>query len=123
MSLTLVLPGSIMVSQQEAENKPELTMADKFSVYNEKTKKFDIVPFRIRKCIPVKQVMKMSQDAYVAMLEESTDPKYNKIVGKSKGKPIRLWDTMSEDDRIQLHCALIAKDMNAISFDFNVFED
>lgn len=93
MSLILTLPGSIKINYQE-------------TVF-----------------MPVKQVIKMSKDAYEAMLSESTNPKYNKIVAKIKGKPIRVWDTMSEDSRIKKHCELIKHDMHAINFDFIIFED
>lgn len=127
MSLTLVLPGSTMVSQQVAENKPkEFTEENKMSFmsYNSKKGKgLEVITFRTRKSIPARQVLKMSREAYEAMLSDPTDSKYNKIVAKVKGKLIRVWDTMSEDTRIKKHCELIAHDMGAISFDYSVFED
>lgn len=126
MSLTLVLPGSIMVSQQVAGNKPEFTEEHKMLFKNYKSKKNkepEVVTFRTRKSIPAKQVLRMSKEAYEAMLEESTSPKYNKVVAKVKGKPIRVWDTMSEDARIKKHCELIAHDLGAIGFDYIVFGD
>ena len=127
LSLILVLPGSIMVSQQVAENKPEeLTEEHKMlfkSYKSKKNKGTEVITLRTRKSIPVKQVLKMSQEAYEAMLEEPTNPKYNKVVAKVKGKLIRVWDTMSEESRIKKHCELIAHDMNALDFSFNVLED
>ena len=127
LSLILVLPGSIMISQQVAENKPEeLTEEHKvlFKSYkSKKDKSPEVITFRTRKSIPARQVLKMSQEAYEAMLNEPTDVKYNKIIAKVKGKLIRVWDTMSEDARIKRHCALIAHDMGAIDFSFNVLGD
>lgn len=127
LSLTLVLPGSIMVSQQVAENKPEeLTEEHKMFFKNHKSKKNrspKVITFRTRKSIPAKQVLKMSQEAYEAMLEESTSPKYNKVIAEVKGKIIRVWDTMSEDARIKKHCELIAHDMGAIDFSYNILDD
>lgn len=126
LSLILVLPGSIMRSQQVAENKPkESTKGHKMSSKSHKSKK-DKSPeatIRIKKSIPAKQVLKMSQEAYEAMLEESTSPKYNKVIAKVKGKLIRVWDTMSEDARIKKHCELIAHDMGAIDFSYNILGD
>lgn len=125
LSLTLVLQGSNMVSQQEAENKPkEFTEPNFLTIksYDRKLKKETIV-FRTRKNVTVRQVLKMSQEAYEAMLEEPTNPKYNKVVAKVKGKLIRVWDTMSEESRIKKHCELIAHDMNALDFNFNILED
>ena len=127
LSLILILPGGTLVSQQVAENKPEeLTEEQKIVFKNYKSKKDkkpEVVVFKTRKSIPARQVLKMSQEAYEAMLETSTSPKYNKVVAKSKSKLIRVWDTMSEDARIRKHCELIAHDMGAIDFSFNVFED
>lgn len=128
LSLTLVLQGSSMVSQQEAENKPkEFTEPNFLTIksYDRKLKKFkkETIAFRTRKNVTVRQVLKMSQEAYEAMLEEPTNPKYNKVVAKVKGKLIRVWDTMSEESKIKKHCELIAHDMNALDFSFNVLED
>ena len=127
LSLILVLPGSIMISQQVAENKPEeLTEENKMlfkSYKSKKDKSPEVITFRTRKSIPARQVLKMSQETYEAMLEESTSPKYNKIVAKVKGKLIRVWDTMSEDARIKKHCELIAHDMGAIDFSYNILGD
>ena len=127
LSLILVLPGSIMVSQQVAENKPEeWTEEHKMFFKNHKSKKNKnpkVITFRTRKSIPAKQVLKMSQEAYEAMLEESTSPKYNKVIAEVKGKIIRVWDTMSEDARIKKHCELIAHDMGAIDFSYNILDD
>jgi hypothetical protein len=128
LSLTLVLQGSSMVSQQEAENKPkEFTEPNFLTIksYDRKLKKFkkETIAFRTRKNVTIRQVLKMSQEAYEAMLEEPTNPKYNKVVAKVKGKLIRVWDTMSEESRIKKHCELIAHDMNALDFSFNVLED
>ena len=127
LSLILVLPGSIMVSQQVAENKPEeLTEEQKVSFKSYKPKKgksLEVITFRTRKSIPARQVLKMSQEAYEAMLGEPTSPKYNKIVARVKGKFIRVWDTMSEDARIKKHCELIAHDMGAIDFSYNILGD
>ena len=124
----MILPGRVMVSQQVAENKPKETTelnTLKFKSFNKKAKKFvnEVITFRTRKSIPAKQVLKVSQEAYEAMLEESTSPKYNKVIAKVKGKLIRVWDTMSEDARIKKHCELIAHDRGAIDFSYNILSD
>lgn len=127
LSLILVLPGSIMISQQVAENKPEELTEEHKMLFNsyksKKDKSPEVITFRTRKSTPARQVLKMSQEAYKAMLEESTSPKYNKVIAKVKGKLIRVWDTMSEDTRIKKHCELIAHDMGAIGFSYNILDD
>ena len=125
VSLTLILPGSNMVSHQEAENKPKDYTEPNFltiRTFDEETKKVkkETLVFNTRKSIDAAQVLKISQEAYEAMLEEPTSPKYNKVIAKVKGKLIRVWDTMSEDARIKKHCAIIAHDLGAIDFNFNI---
>lgn len=120
LSLTLVLPGSTMVSKQVASNKPEeFTKEEKVFVRNQKNK-VECVKFNTRICNTARQVLKMTQEAYDAMLQEPSNAKYNKVVGKVKGKIIRVWDTMSEDARIRKHCEKIAHDFRAIDFDYQV---
>lgn len=104
ISLTLVLPGRTMVSQAVTENN----FKDRKSTY------------KSIKTIPAKQVLKMSQEAYDFMLSTPSSSKYNKVVTMSKGKPIRVWDTMSVDARIRKYCETIAQSMGASEFSFNI---
>lgn len=124
VSLTLTLQGGIMVSQQVAENKPEELYTEKsINIKSYRGKNKEPLTFKIRNTIPVKQVLKMSWNSYKDMLETPTNPKYNKIVAKNKKGVIRVWDTMSEFNRIKKHCELIAHDMKAIDFTFNILSD
>lgn len=124
LSLTLVLQGGTMVSQQVAEKNQKECMDDNtIIIYDSKTKKKEIIKFNTRKNNTAKQVIKMYKEAYEAMLKDSPSIKFNKVVSKKKGKLIRVWDTMSEDARIKEHCKLIAHDMKAISFDYFILED
>lgn len=127
VSLILTLPGGVMISQQVAENKPELheehTMKIKGFRYTKNKKEPDTIVFNTRKSIPARQVLKMSLEAYKYMLDTPTNQKYNSIVAKSKGKPIRVWDTMTEEARIKKHCELIANDMGAVDFEFVILDE
>ena len=72
VSLTLILPGSNMVSQQEAENKPKDYTEPNFltiRTFDEETKKVkkETLVFNTRKSIDAAQVLKISQEAYEAM--------------------------------------------------------
>lgn len=70
----------------------------------------------------VKQVIKMPKEAYDNIVTISTEAKYNRVVTKSKDKPIRVWDTMGIKDRIRKHLQLIAHDLNAKDFSFEILE-
>lgn len=122
ISLTMTLPGRILISQQEAENKPKMMNDEQLILRSWKGKK-DIVSFKTRKTLPIKQVLKMTEEAYQYMLNEPVSSKYNRFIAKSKGKSIRIWDNMSEDVRIKLHCKRIADDFGAIDFTYNIMND
>lgn len=75
------------------------------------------------KVSPCKQVINMSEKAYKEMLNVPTNPKFNRIISKSKDKPIRVWDSMSEDARIRKYCELIAHDLKGVSFKYVILND
>ena len=70
----------------------------------------------------VKQVIKMPKEAYENIITFATDSKYNRIIAKAKEQPIRAWDTMSIRDKIRKHLQLIAHDLNAKDFSFEILE-
>lgn len=117
LSLTLVLQGRTIVSQQDAAENAELLNNESVKFITDKH--WETIHFKTRKCYPAKQVLKMSKEAYFNILNTPTDPKFNRKVNKKQ----RVWDTFSEDKRIKLHCALIAHDLKALSFDYFVLED
>ena len=128
ISVTFILPGSKLVREQAAENNDNLTeelsiTTRNYSKKNKKDKSSDAIVFRVRKTLPIRQVIKMSKEAYENMLHQSTSAKYNRIIAKSKGNSVRVWDNMSPNERIKKHCQLIASDLGAISFTYNVLED
>ena len=122
ISLTLTLPGRVLVSQQEAENKPKM-MNDEQLVLRSWKGKRDVISFKTRKTLPIKQVLKMTEEAYQYMLNEPVSSKYNRFITRSKGKSIRIWDNISEDIRIKLHCKRIADDLSATDFTYNIMND
>ena len=129
INVIFLLPGNKLVREQAAENDIDFTEEVNITTENIKRKKnkkdssSNVMSFRIRKTLPVRQSIKMSKEAYENMLHESTNVKYNRIIAKSKGKPIRVWDNMSINERIKKHCQLIASDLGAISFTYNILED
>jgi len=127
LSLVMTLPGGVMISQQAAENKPELNDMNylSFRTFDEEEKRYKTktISFETRKSKPAKQVLKMSQEAYDYMLKTPTTPKYNKIIAKRNGNPITIWSNMSEEARIKKHCELIAHDAGATDFYFFILDD
>lgn len=121
ISLTLILPGSVMVSQQDAENNPKLNEYKTIVLRDGKKEK--PYNYTIRKTISAKQVIKLSDIAYNYMLETPISSKYYKTISILKGKPVRIWDSMSVKDKINAYCATIAKNFNAESYSFIILDD
>lgn len=121
ISLTLILPGSVMVSQMDAENNPKLN--EYKSIVLRDGKKEKSFNYTIRKTVPAKQVIKLSDIAYNYMLETPISSKYYKTISISKGKPVRIWDSMAIKDKINKYCATIAENFGAESYSFTILDD
>lgn len=104
LSVTFVLPGRTMETQVAPANSKTIKIKTKKGY---KTKK--VLPERT--FIPAKQVINISEIAYKAMIENCASNKFNK-----------MWNTMAKNERIKQHLNLIAHDLGAISFTFEVLQ-
>lgn len=119
ISLSLLVPGATMLSQQEAENKPKESydyhkLSLKYEKGKGKNKKIvkEIIGFKTRKQRLITQTMVMSEEAYDAMIETAPTVKLSKI-----------WKSLSIKERLSHHFDLIANDLGAISYDFEVLKN
>lgn len=115
LSLTFILPGRVPVSSQVCEENP--TESVKNSKKSKKNKK-KVVVEDLRPTKPASQHINMSTVAYHYMLNTPTSSKYNKKKGSK-----RVWDLMSEKERLNLHFDLLASDLHAISYSYEILED
>ena len=104
LSVTFVLPGRTMETQVAPANSKTIKIKIKKGYKKKKV-------LTERTFIPAKQVINMSEIAYKAMIENCANNKFNKI-----------WNTMSKNERIKQHLNLIAHDLGAISFTFEVLQ-
>lgn len=115
--LTLVIPGATMVTENLAKVSPmENTDTVLVSVQGKDKKgnlqKKETLVVKTRKTKDVVQKIKMSKEAYEAMLETPVDPKY-----------AARWKSTRNNDRLRFHFEQIAKDFNAKSYYYEVLED
>ena len=126
LSVTIVLPGSTMMTSQECEENPKECYDDNFMLlsikkYNNKEKKsfFKNVPlrFKTRKCIKAQQVIKMTDEAYEYMTSIACPEWFITFGGVAK------WRKLSKKDRLEFHLDRLCKSMGGESFSYAVFGD
>ena len=122
ISLTITLPGSVMVSEVDSlkrisDKKGNTKEVFDFSKNNKQTmqlyhkgKKEQIEIF-IRKSKPAKQVINLPQEAYDQFTGDYIPRKYN-------GK----WKSLTPMQKIRWHCQQIAEELGGRLEDFKVFD-
>lgn len=132
ISLSLLVPGTGMLSSQECEKNPKDSY-DKHSVLicytkgkgkHQKLVKENLA-FNTRKGRLVSQNINICEEAYYDMLSTPTSNKLAKPIKKNKNGEVvkRVWDTLSEKERLCHHFDLIAHDLHAVSYSYEVLDD
>lgn len=119
VSLSLLVPGAGMLSSQECEKNPktsynEYKLSIKYTKGNGKHQKVvkELLVFQTRKPRLVSQHINLCKEAYEGMLETPTSDKLKKV-----------WRTLSVRERLKYHFDLIAHDLGAVSYNFEILDD
>lgn len=133
LSLSLLVPGATMLSSQECEKNPpkesydEQVMLITYTKGKGKNKKEVKKPlvFKTRKQKLVHRSINICEEAYKHMLATPTSPKFSKPIKRNSAGEVvaRIWDTMSEHERLKEHLDMIAHDLHAVSYNYEVFGD
>lgn len=132
ISLSLLVPGACMLSQQAAENKPQESY-DKHSMLicytkgkgkHQKLVK-EKLTFNTRKSRLVTQNINICEEAYNYMLSTPTSQKLAKPLKVNKSGDVikRVWDTLNVHERLKHHFDLIAHDLGAVSYSYEILGD
>jgi hypothetical protein len=121
LSLTIVLPGSTMMSEQEcsknsSENYNHFTMTVG-SKHDRKT-----IHFATRKCKPARMVMNLGLETYNYFTAKSKNRRTDAQNCPSWSRP-DIWYNLSVEQRLKKHLARITADRGGISYTYAVFED
>ena len=126
LSVTILLPGSKIVTSQECEENP-LKYCDRNSLilsvkhWDPKAKcsfyKKEPLVFYTKKREPAQQVIKMSPDAYEYMISSACPEWFIPQGGISK------WKKMSIEQRLEAHLERTCKALRGISYTYVVFND
>jgi len=119
LSLTILVPGATMVSKEKSlknfkkdnqEIIPEVHDTLRISLREGPNEK--VYTIKIRKSIPAKQVINMSEEAYNYFV--SNEKPYN---FKGTG-----WANLSRNERLFWHCSQIAASLGGIVDSFEVLD-
>lgn len=131
VSLSLFVPGANMLSSQECEENPtenyetnSVTIRyPKGKGKNQKMVSEKII-FNTRKNKLISQNINICEEAYKAMLSTPATDKLAKPIKVVKGVVIkRVWDTLSVHEKLKAHFDLIAHDLGAVKYSYEVLGD
>ena len=115
--LNIALQGSVMMSEQECSKNPKSSYESfsmKFPMLHKKTKKKSIEYVhvnKIRKCIPARQVINISNEAYFEMI--GTCPAWEKLLD---------WKRYSVKQKLNSHFSMMTKQLGGISFSYEFLD-
>lgn len=139
VSLSIILPGSVMYSQEESlkalqkpvRNKkgkvlkkkgepvlqtvlvPDFAKNDSFTIKLEEGKEVEEVTVFVRKNRPAKQVINLTEEAYEYMISKNEPYGYQ---GKT------MWSALNRNQRIKWHCQRIAESLGGTFEAFKVLD-
>lgn len=119
VSVSIVLQGSILFTQEEAETLEKEQPNSGFEkqtqvVTDQNGKNRKVIHYQTRKCRPASQSIKLCKEAYLNMINKSKCPEWMKI---SK------WTSMSNRERLEAHLQRLTEHLGGTSYTYKVFED
>lgn len=120
LSLTIVLPGSTMMSEQECSKNPQNYNHFSMVVGSKNDKQH--IHFSTRKCKPAMLVMNMGIDTYNYMTAKSKNRRADAANCPGWSRP-DIWYPLSSEERLKKHLHRIVSDRKGISYTYAVFED
>lgn len=135
LSLSVILPGSVMLSKEECLKTTQKTITTKNGKKKTVTKVVEdwdkmekhtmgvtdtdgtnpeIITFHTRKCKPATQSLNMSKEAYEYMIDKNSCPSWS--------KPSK-WAAMSEKERLEAHLQRTVEHLGGTSYTYQVFGD
>lgn len=130
LSLSIVLLGSTMYSQEEAkalEQEKSGKGYNSFSLTIDSMEKKKMVKetlhVKVRNSRPASQSINISQEAYDYMISKEA-PEFAIPLAKKAKRPVdRFWRSLPDTAKLNLHLNEICKSLGGTSYTYQVFED
>lgn len=130
VSLSLLVRSAGMLNESECEKNPKenyeqhrLTVNYTKGKGQNKKRVQEVLVFHTRKPRLITQHINIGKEAYESMLSTPVSEAYTKILKNKKGKIKRVWDTLPLEVKLKEHFKLIAEDLGAVSFSFEILDD
>ena len=119
VSVSIVLQGSILFTQEEAETLEKEQPGSGFDNQTQVVKNLNgkggkVVHYKTRKCRPACQSVKLCKEAYLYMIDKNSCPEWEKT---------KKWATMSKKERLESHLKRLTEHFGGTSFSYKIFED
>lgn len=119
VSLDLRVQGARMLSSQvcekNTENYEESRIFVKYAKGKDKKLVKELIVIKLRKQELVSQHINICKEAYEEMLKTPV-PEFSKTKGLS-------WNSLSKREKLKKHFDLIAHDLKAVSYTFDIIDD
>ena len=119
LSVSIVLQGSTLFTQEEAETLEKEQSGSGFDnqtqvVENLNGKGGRVVHYKTRKCRPACQSVKLCKEAYLYMIDRNSCPEWEKT---------KKWAAMSKKERLESHLQRLTEHFRGTSYTYKIFED
>lgn len=120
VSLSIVLQGSIMYSQEQAKALEEEKVGTGYDTFNMRVeglkdgkKGAETITVETRKCKPAGQSLNLSVDAY------------NYMIGKEAPYFVKArdWERLTKKQRLEAHLKRIVEELGGVSFTYAVLDN
>lgn len=121
----LLTPEFCEKNPKESYNKNKLSINYTKGKGKNQKKIKKTLTFQTRKQRLITQNINICEEAYKYMLTTPTSAKFSKPAKRNRNGDIvkRVWDIMSIDERLKHHFDLIAHDLHAISYSYEILGD
>lgn len=132
INLSLLVPGAGLLTPEFCEKNPKesynehkmLISYTKGKGKNQREAK-KLLVIQTRRQRLVTQNINICEEAYKHMLSTPTSAKFSKPTKKNKAGDVieRVWDTKSVHERLKEHFDLMAHDLHAVSYSYEILGD
>ena len=109
--LSVVLPGRIMLSEQECSKNPKESYKHESVSIPIKGHKWETIHYAVRKYRTAKEVVNISLESYKYMIS-------NEVPSWMSPK---IWKQLNAKERLNEHMKRISESLNGLSYTFEVF--
>lgn len=132
ISLSLLVPGANMLSSQECEKNSKdnyeefkVTVSTVKGIGKNSKEVKKVYTVHTRKSRLITHHINMTNEAYEWMLDTPTNSKLAKPLKLNNAGDVikRVWDTLSIHQRLKAHFDLIAHDLKAVTYSYEILKN